>query len=68
MSKQPSFTDLERRSKKNETRREIFLAGMVRTMPWHSLEAAIEPFCLKTGNGRCPYYLSSTLYICCLQQ
>jgi IS5 family transposase len=55
MSKQPSFTDLEHSTKKKQTRREIFLAEMDKVMPWSKLEAAIEPFYPKPGNGRRPH-------------
>jgi IS5 family transposase len=68
MSKQLSFTDLEQTTKKKQTRREIFLAEMDKVMPWSKLEAAIEPFYPKPGNGRRPYPLSSMLRIYCLQQ
>lgn len=68
MSKQLSFTDLEQSTKKKQTRREIFLAEMDKVMPWDKLEAAIEPFYPKPGNGRRPYPLSSMLRIYCLQQ
>ncbi len=68
MSKQLSFTDLEQTAKKKQTRREIFLAEMGKVMPWDKLEAAIEPFYPKAGNGRRPYPLSSMLRIYCLQQ
>jgi IS5 family transposase len=68
MSKQLSFTDLEQTSKKKQTRREIFLAEMDKVMPWDKLEAAIDPFYPKAGNGRRPYPLSSMLRIYCLQQ
>jgi IS5 family transposase len=68
MSKQLSFTDLEQTTKKKQTRREIFLAEMDKVMPWDKLEAAIEPFYPKAGNGRRPYPLSSMLRIYCLQQ
>ena len=52
MSKQLSFTDLGQTSKKKQTRREIFLAEMDKFMPWDKLEAAIDPFYPKAGNGR----------------
>lgn len=68
MSKQLSFTDLEQTSKKKQTRREIFLVEMDKVMPWDKLEAAIDPFYPKAGNGRRPYPLSSMLRIYCLQQ
>lgn len=68
MSKQLSFTDLEQTSKKKQTRREIFLVEMDKVMPWDKLEAAIDPFYPKAGNGRRPYSLSSMLRIYCLQQ
>lgn len=68
MSKQLSFTDLEQTSKKKQTRREIFLAEMDKVMPWDKLEAAIDSFYPKAGNGRRPYPLSSMLRIYCLQQ
>ena len=68
MSKQLSFTDPEQTTKKKQTRREIFLAEMDKVMPWDKLEATIDPFYPKAGNGRRPYLLSSMLRIYCLQQ
>ncbi|RQO76945.1 hypothetical protein DBR44_04555 [Aquitalea sp. FJL05] len=52
MSKQLSFTDLEQSTKKKQTRREIFLTEMDKVMPWNKLEAALEPYYPKPGNGR----------------
>lgn len=68
MSKQLCFTDLEQTINKKQTRREIFLAQMDKVMPWGKLEAAIEPFYPKPGNGRRPYSMSNMLRIYCLQQ
>ena len=37
-------------------------------MQWDKLEAVIEPFYLKAGNGWRPYPLSAMLRFYCLQQ
>ena len=37
-----------------QTRKAVFLAEMVTVVPWSCLEALIEPFYPKEGNGRPP--------------
>jgi IS5 family transposase len=49
------------------TRRAAFLSEMDRVIPWQRLEALIEPFYPKAGNGRRPYPLGSMLRIHFLQ-
>jgi IS5 family transposase len=66
--KQLSFSDAEYGSKRKQTRCEVFLAEMERSVPWRQLEALIEPHYPKVGGGRPPYALSSMLRIHCLQQ
>ena len=68
MEQQLSFSDAEFTQKRRQTRKEIFLARMDELIPWHRLEAIIEPHYPKPGNGRRPYPLSTMLRIHCLQQ
>lgn len=65
---QLSFSDAEHRAKRKRTRREVFLDEMERAIPWDLLEAIIEPYYPKAGNGRRPYPLCTMLRIHCLQQ
>jgi transposase, IS5 family len=58
---QLSFADTEFTCKRRKTRTEIFLFRMNELMPWDQLEAVIEPFYPKPGNGRRPYPLSSII-------
>ena len=60
---QLSFADTEFTSKRRKTRKELFLARMDELIPWQQLEAQIEPFYPKAGNGRRPYPLSTMLRI-----
>jgi IS5 family transposase len=60
---QPSFEKYARKS-----RREEFLNVMAVVVPWGELEALIEPFYPKTGNGRQPVGLSIMLRVYFLQQ
>ena len=55
MEQQLSFADSEYRHKRHRTRKEKFLERMEKLMPWARLEAVIEPFYPKPGNGRRPY-------------
>jgi IS5 family transposase len=55
MSHQLTFADCEFNNKRRKTRKEVFLARMNELMPWEQLEAVIEPFYPKVGNGRRPY-------------
>ncbi len=68
MDQQLSFSDSEFSQKRRRTRREIFLERMEALIPWKRLEAVIEPYYPKRGNGRPPYPLPSMLRIHCLQQ
>src|SRR5487761_1595205 len=60
---QTSFEKYGRKS-----RREEFLNGMEVVVPWRELEALIEPFYPKAGNGRQPVGLSIMLRVYFLQQ
>ena len=64
---QPSFADLEYRSKKRKTRRELFLERMDALIPWQLLEKRIRPFYPTAGRGRRPYPLPVMLRIHCVQ-
>ena len=57
------FADTEFTSKRRKTRKELFLSRMDELIPWQQLEAQIEPFYPKAGNGRRPYPLSTMLRI-----
>ena len=59
---QPSFEKFARAS-----RREQFLQTMELVVPWSELEALIEPYYPKVGNGRQPVGLSIMLRIYFLQ-
>lgn len=59
MSDQLSFADFEYTRKKRLTRRERFLAEMVKTIPWLDLLAVIEPHYPTTDrSGRQPMPLN----------
>jgi transposase, IS5 family len=58
---QLSFADSEFTSKRRKTRTELFLGRMDELIPWQKLEAQIEPFYSKAGNGRRPYPLATML-------
>ena len=60
---QSSFEKYARKS-----RREEFLGGMDKVIPWRELEAVIEPYYPKAGNGRQPVGLSIMLRTYFLQQ
>jgi len=47
--------------------RKTLLSRMNELMPWDQLEAVIEPFYLKLGNGRRPYLLTTMFRIYCMQ-
>ena len=51
-----------------QTRKAVFLAEMDTVVPWSRLEALIEPFYPKKGNGRPPMPLSTMLRIHFMQQ
>src|ERR1039457_2320503 len=63
LASQASFEKYARKS-----RREEFLSVMGVVVPWGELEALIEPFYPKAGNGRQPVGLSIMLRIYFLQQ
>ncbi|MFT6654439.1 MAG: IS5 family transposase [Marinomonas primoryensis] len=67
MSHQLTFADSEFNNKHRKTRKEVFLSRMNELMPWDQLEAVIEPFYPKAGNGRRPYPLSTMFRIHCMQ-
>ena len=46
---------------------DIFFSRMNELMPWGQLEAVIESFYPKPGNGRRPYPLSTMFRIHCMQ-
>ena len=60
---QMSFSGLAFAKKKKVTRREQFLSEMDQVTPWATLEALIEPFYPKAGNGRRPMTLGLMLRI-----
>jgi hypothetical protein len=60
---QGSFEKYARKS-----RREEFLSVMAAVVPWRELEALIEPYYPKAGNGRQPVGLSIMLRVYFLQQ
>jgi transposase, IS5 family len=65
---QGSFAEFDGfRKQRKLTRREAFLGEMERIIPWHRLEALIEPVYPKPGNGRRPYKLGTMLRIHLLQ-
>ena len=64
---QPTFANLEYRSKKRKTRREMFLERMNGLIPWQPLEERIRPHYPKAGKGRRPYPLLVMLRIHCVQ-
>jgi transposase, IS5 family len=65
---QRSFAEYDGfRKQRKTTRREAFLAEMDRVVPWHRLEALIEPHYPVAGNGRKPYPLGTMLRIHFLQ-
>jgi IS5 family transposase len=63
LASQASFEKYARKS-----RREEFLSVMAVVVPWRDLEALIEPYYPKAGNGRQPVGLSIMLRVYFLQQ
>lgn len=51
-----------------QTRKAVFLAEMEQVVPWSHLEALIEPFYPKKGNGRRPMSLGAMSRIHFMQQ
>ena len=66
-SMEKSFADLEYESKKGKMRREVFLEGMDRLIPWERLVEQIRPYYPKAGKGRVAYPLESILRVHCVQ-
>jgi IS5 family transposase len=67
MSHQLTFADSEFNNKRRKIRNKLFLSCMNELMPWDQLEAVIEPFYPKSGNGRRPYPLPTMFHIHCMQ-
>ena len=69
-SKQLGFGDYEQTTAKKRTKRERFLSGMEKVVPWKALLDLIEPHYPKTSSkgGRPPYPLPTMLRIHLLQQ
>jgi IS5 family transposase len=67
MPHQLTLVDGEFNKKRCKIRKEIFLSRMNELIPWDQLEAVIEPFYPKPGNGRRPYQLSTMFRIHCMQ-
>lgn len=66
---QTTFASLAFDGKKQQTRREKFLAEMAQAVPWTALLAVIEPHYPKPGQrGRQPYPLATMLRLYFLQQ
>ena len=63
LASQASFEKYGRKS-----RRELFLDGMERVVPWAELEALVEPHYPKAGNGRRPVGLQIMLRTYFMQQ
>ncbi len=68
MDHQLTFSNSEYRSKRRQTRKEIFLGRMESLIPWQRFESVIELYYPKAGNGRRPYPLATMLRIHCMQQ
>lgn len=68
MKERVSFASLVFENKKKKTRREKFLEGMDRVIPWEELLKVIRKHYPKAGNGRQPMPLERMLRIYFLQQ
>ncbi len=64
---QMSFSEAEYAGKRQQTRREIFLAEMEQVVRWVALLALIEPVYPKAARGRHPYPLPTMLRVHLLQ-
>ncbi len=64
---QISFAEAEQASKKNLTRREIFLQDMDQVIPWKAFVKLIEPHYPVAGRGCKPYPLESMLRVHLMQ-
>lgn len=67
MSQQLTFADSELNNKRRKTRKELFLSPMNELVAWDQLEAVIELFYPKVGNGKRFYPFSTMFRIHCLQ-
>ncbi len=67
MDTQPTFAELEYNQKQKTTHRERFWARMDALIPWEELEAEIDPFYPRRGQGRPAYPLAVMLRVHCLQ-
>jgi IS5 family transposase len=63
-----SFASLAYENKKKKTRREKFLEGMDKVIPWEELLQDIKKYYPKAGNGRQPMPLEKMLRIYFMQQ
>ena len=54
MKKQNTFSSLEFKGKKKETKKEIFLNAMESLIPWNEWLSVVEKVYPKAGNGRRP--------------
>jgi IS5 family transposase len=68
MKRQIGFAEAESAGKKRVTRRQRFLAGTEKVVPWSRLLSVIEPYCPKGERGRPPICLERMLRIYFLQQ
>ena len=66
-SMEKSLADLEYETRKGKRRRELFLEGMDRLIPWERLVEQIRPYYPKAGKGRVAYPLESILRVHCVQ-
>lgn len=67
--RQSSFSELEYRGKRKQTRRDVFLAQIEALTPWSALESVIEPYYPKSGRrGRPPVGLNRMLRMYIAQQ
>lgn len=65
---QLSFCGMAFEHQKKQIKRRVFLDEMERVVPWSLLEAVIEPFYPKVGNGRPPMPLGRMLRLYFMQQ
>jgi IS5 family transposase len=68
MQRQGSFSQAEYAGKKKQTRRDKFLSGMERVVPWARLVERLQPFYPKGQRGRPPIGLERMLRLHFLQQ
>jgi IS5 family transposase len=65
--KQMTFVDAEYAGKRKQTRKELFLIGMDRVLPWKGLIALIEPHYREGEGGRPAYPLVAMLRVHLMQ-